>query len=450
MKIICAAMTGLLLLSGCSSKANNPKDTSKFRSPDWAKNTTIYEVNVRQYTKEGTFKAFENHLSRLKELGVETLWFMPINPISKEKRQGALGSYYAVQNYKEVNPEFGTTDDFKELVNKCHSMGFKVIIDWVANHTGWDNPWIKNKDWYLQNEKGEIVSPPGLNWDDVAQLNYNNKDMRKTMLEDMEYWIKDINIDGFRCDHAEGVPVDFWEEARAALDKIKPVYMLAEDDTKPEFLDKAFNTNYGFDLYKTMNGLAANSSSVASLESSIDKIKDDYSKGAYPLLFTSNHDENSWNGTEYERLGGSVKTMAALTYVVPGVPLIYTAQEFGMNKRLKFFEKDQIEEKKSDMTDLYKKLNKLRKDNKALWNYDGDKNVTYLEGSNADVFTIVREKDGNTVIGVFNFTNKKINSKIKFDNLTGKYKDYESGETVDLGKEQSVDLEAWGFKIYTK
>lgn len=450
MKIICAAMTVLLLLSGCSSKANSPKDTSKFRSPDWAKNTTIYEVNVRQYTKEGTFKAFENHLSRLKELGVDTLWFMPINPISKEKRQGTLGSYYAVQNYKEVNPEFGTIDDFKELVNKCHSMGFKVIIDWVANHTGWDNPWIKNKDWYLQNEKGEIVSPPGLNWDDVAQLNYNNKDMRKTMLEDMEYWIKDINIDGFRCDHAEGVPVDFWEEARAALDKIKPVYMLAEDDTKPEFLDKAFNTNYGFDLYKTMNGLATNSSSVASLESSIDKIKDDYSKGAYPLLFTSNHDENSWNGTEYERLGGAVKTMAALTYVVPGVPLIYTAQEFGMNKRLKFFEKDQIEEKKSDMTDLYKKLNKLRKDNKALWNYDGDKNATYLEGSNADVFTIVREKDGNTVIGVFNFTNKKINSKIKFDNLAGKYKDYESGQTVDLEKEQSEDLEAWGFKIYTK
>lgn len=450
MKIICAAMTVLLLLSGCSSKANSPKDTSKFRSPDWAKNTTIYEVNVRQYTKEGTFKAFENHLSRLKELGVDTLWFMPINPISKEKRQGTLGSYYAVQNYKEVNPEFGTIDDFKELVNKCHSMGFKVIIDWVANHTGWDNPWIKNKDWYLQNEKGEIVSPPGLNWDDVAQLNYNNKDMRKTMLEDMEYWIKDINIDGFRCDHAEGVPVGFWEEARAALDKIKPVYMLAEDDTKPEFLDKAFNTNYGFDLYKTMNGLATNSSSVASLESSIDKIKDDYSKGAYPLLFTSNHDENSWNGTEYERLGGAVKTMAALTYVVPGVPLIYTAQEFGMNKRLKFFEKDQIEEKKSDMTDLYKELNKLRKDNKALWNYDGDKNATYLEGSNADVFTIVREKDGNTVIGVFNFTNKKINSKIKFDNLAGKYKDYESGQTVNLEKEQSVDLEAWGFKIYTK
>ncbi|GKX67826.1 alpha-amylase family glycosyl hydrolase [Inconstantimicrobium mannanitabidum] len=450
MKIISAAMTVLLLLSGCSSKANTSKDTSKFRSPDWAKNTTIYEVNVRQYTKEGTFKAFENHLSRLKELGVDTLWFMPINPISKEKRQGTLGSYYAVQNYKEVNPEFGTIDDFKELVNKCHSMGFKVIIDWVANHTGWDNPWIKNKDWYLQNEKGEIVSPPGLNWDDVAQLNYNNKDMRKTMLEDMEYWIKDINIDGFRCDHAEGVPVDFWEEARAALDKIKPVYMLAEDDTKPEFLDKAFNTNYGFDLYKTMNGIAANSSSVASLESSIDKIKDDYSKGAYPLLFTSNHDENSWNGTEYERLGGAVKTMAALTYVVPGVPLIYTAQEFGMNKRLKFFEKDQIEEKKSDMADLYKKLNKLRKDNKALWNYDGDKKVTYLEGSNADVFTIVREKDGNTVIGVFNFTNKKINSKIKFDNLKGKYKDSESDQTVDLEKEQSVDLEAWGFKIYTK
>lgn len=448
LKILSLILTFIFLLCGCTNiKESN--DSGKYRSPEWSKNTTIYEVNVRQYTKEGTFKAFEENLPRLKEMGVETLWLMPINPISKTNRKGSLGSYYAVDDYKAINPEFGTLEDFKELVKKSHEMGFKVLIDWVANHTGYDHKWItEHKDWYIQDSKGNIKAPIGTDWTDVAGLNYKNMDMRKEMINSMSYWVKECDIDGFRCDHAEGCPVDFWENAKNEIEKIKPIYMLAEDEKNLSFMNKAFNSNYGWTLFHTMNSVALGKDSVNSLKSAVDKINMTYPSGAYPLLFTSNHDENSWNGTEYERMGDNVKTMTVLTFTLPGVPLIYSGQEFSLNRRLKFFDKDIIEQKESDMSDLYKKLIAIRKENKALWNYDEDKNITFLDTGNKDVMAFSREKDKNKVIVVVNISKKDNKININLEKLKGSYKDAISDDKINFKENQEFNVGANEFKIY--
>ena len=267
--------------------------------PEWSDNATMYEVNIRQYTKEGTFEAFSEHLPRLQKMGVKILWFMPVHPISKVKRNGVLGSYYSVADYYETNPEFGTKEDFKRLVDQCHEMGFKVIMDWVANHTGWDNEWIKkHPEWYTKNDKGEIVYPE--TWQDVADLNYNNKSMQKAMLKAMTYWVKEFDVDGFRCDYAGGVPYEFWEKARKKLEKIKPVYMLAEDNSSMALLKYAFNSNYGWSLYNDLNSIAKGSKKAESLKSYFLSTIKTYPDGTYPLHFIDNHDENSWNGTVEE------------------------------------------------------------------------------------------------------------------------------------------------------
>ncbi len=223
--------------------------------PTWANNATIYEVNIRQYTEAGTFKAFEAHLPRLQKLGVKILWLMPIHPISELKRNGSLGSPYAVANYKGINPEFGNEADFKSLVNKAHSLGFKVILDWVANHSGWDNPWIANKSWYHTDGSGNIVAPNN-DWLDVAWLNYKNQDMRRAMIDAMGYWVKTFDVDGFRADVAAGVPTDFWKQANTQLQAIKPLFMLAEDQSVQSLLDDAFIANYNWELKDLVKAIA--------------------------------------------------------------------------------------------------------------------------------------------------------------------------------------------------
>lgn len=450
-----------IILSGCSSR--KPADPNAYkngtqkkevqlhknvsRNPEWIKNSVIYEVNWRQYTKEGTIQAFEKHLPRLKDMGVDVLWFMPIYPISKKNRIDSLGSYYSVADYKAVNPEFGTTEEFKALVNKCHEMGFKVILDWVANHTGWDNTWINNPNWYTHNKDGKIISPAGTNWQDAADLNYDNADMRKAMLEAMKYWVKDIDIDGYRCDYAGGVPQDFWETAREELDKIKPVYMLAEDDQNITYLDKAFNANYGWALYNTMNDVGKGTKDASDIKSTL-QTNDYYPEGTYPLNFITNHDENSWNGTEYERLGKAVKTMTALTFTVPGIPLIYSGQEAGLNKRLQFFVKDEISWKDLSMQDFYKNLITLKRQNKALWNGEYGGTINYLETTNdKNIFAFYRQKDNNKVIVIMNLSDSNIKEKIKFNELEGKYKIFSTTNTIRIEKEQSIELGPWEYKI---
>jgi glycosidase len=419
---------------------------SKVVFPEWSKDATIYEVNVRQYTPEGTFSAFEKQLPRLKELGVEILWIMPINPISEKNRKGSLGSYYAVKDYMKVNPEFGTLDDFKSLVAKSHELGFKIIIDWVANHTGFDNIWIiQHPDWYSKDSTGKIISPVP-DWSDVADLNYNNKEMRTAMINALQYWVKKADIDGFRCDVAGMIPVDFWDEARDSLDKIKPVYMLAEDEGEKTLLLKAFNMNYGWEFHHIMNQVAKGG--VAEVKAYFAKTDTIYPEGSYAMQFTSNHDENSWNGTEFERMGDAAKTMAALTFVVPGMPLIYTGQEAGNTKRLKFFDKDQVDWSNLEMQDFYAKLIDIKQTNKALWNGSAGGRVHFLHTTqNNSMLVIDRAVEGNKVISIFNLSSLPVTNNVGCPRIAGNFKNALTGEKVTYEQGQSFTLKGWEYLI---
>lgn len=438
-------LLAILLISnftGCNLATNEEKTPV----PEWSDNATMYEVNIRQYTKEGTFEAFSEHLPRLQKMGVKILWFMPVHPISKVKRNGVLGSYYSVADYYETNPEFGTKEDFKRLVDQCHEMGFKVIMDWVANHTGWDNEWIKkHPEWYTKNDKGEIVYPE--TWQDVADLNYNNKSMQKAMLKAMTYWVKEFDVDGFRCDYAGGVPYEFWEKARKKLEKIKPVYMLAEDNSSMALLKYAFNSNYGWSLYNDLNSIAKGSKKAESLKSYFLSTIKTYPDGTYPLHFIDNHDENSWNGTVEERMGDAQQAMLALIFTAPGMPLIYSGQEVNLNHRLKFFEKDEIIWDDFVNEELLTKLIHLKIDHKALWNGDAGGNIKFFETSSSRVLAYMREKDNDKVVAILNLSDRDVEAKINLENdYTGT--DLFTSEEITLKSgENKFNLEPWEFMI---
>jgi glycosidase len=424
-------------------------DKSVTPVPEWSEDATIYEVNVRQYTKEGTLIAFQTHLPRLKELGVKLLWLMPIHPISKKNRNGSLGSPYAVANYTEVNPDLGTMKDFKNLVSEAHKLGFKVLLDWVANHTGWDNPWIaEHPEWFTQDSEGNVIHPAGTNWTDVAHLNYESQEMRAAMLNAMKFWVEETDIDGYRADHAKGVPVDFWNEAGTELNKIKPVYMLAEDEEHPELLNQAFNSNYSWRLHHLMNEVAQGKNNAASIKNYLEALNTIYPKGTYPMLFITNHDENSWAGTEYERLGEAVKTMAVLTFTSPGMPLVYSGQEAGLERRLSFFDKDEILWDDLSMHDFYEKLVSFKKENQALWNGNAGGTISFLPTSDENMVAFVREKDVNKVLVVMNLSANSIKGEVIFDDLSGSYQTLFVDKETTLEKQQSFDLKPWEYHIF--
>ncbi len=437
-----------LALFACQPPASKTVEVAQF--PDWSKKAVLYEVNIRQYTPEGTFKAFETHLPRLKELGVDILWIMPIHPISLKNRKGSLGSYYAVKDYKAVNPEFGTMDDFKSLVNKAHEMGLKVIIDWVPNHTGWDNQWIfDHKDWYTQDSVGNVI-PPNPDWSDIADLNFDSKPMRRAMIDAMNFWVKETDIDGFRCDVAWGVPQDFWDQARASIDSIKPVYMLAEDEDHPEFLKYTFESNYAWKLHHILNEVAKGKKTAADIKTYFDESKGKYAPGSFPMQFITNHDENSWQGTEYERMGEAVKTLSVLTFTIEGIPLLYSGQEAGLNKRLLFFEKDTINWSNLEMQKFFQSLTSLKHDNSALWNGTAGGSMVFVETSvPQNVLAFTREKDGNQVLAVFNLSANPVEANLELPQA-GDYQEYFSGEIIKLEKGSVLKLDKWGYQVFVR
>ncbi len=428
-------------------KNNEPKEKCTVKHLDWTRNAVIYEVNVRQYTKEGTFSAFEQHLPRLKDLGVDVLWFMPIHPISEKNRKGTLGSYYAVKDYKAVNPEFGTKEDFKHLVSKAQEMGFKVILDWVANHTGCDNIWTtEHPDWYEKDSLGNFKSP--YDWTDTYELNYENKEMRTGMIDALKYWIKDFNIDGYRCDMAHEVPTNFWNDARKELETDKPVFMLAESENY-DLLDHAFDANYSWELMHMMADINKGTKNADDIANYIQKLDTIMCPDAYKMNFLTNHDENSWNGTEFERYGKSVEAFAILTYTLNGMPMIYTGQEVGLKKRLSFFEKDMIPSwTENATTAFYKKLNELKHTHPALRAGDiGGKFRRYTSSGGKDLLIYSRESAGKEIMVMLNLSNKNItfesNDALNRDNYT----DYFTGKVV--GK-LPKSLKAWEYKVFTR
>jgi glycosidase len=399
---LCAAFTPL----HASAQQTQPAATEHVA---WSRSANIYEVNIRQYTKEGTFNAFAAHLPRLRKMGVDILWLMPVQPIGEQNRKGSLGSYYAVRDYTAVNPAYGTMDDFKRLVKQAQGLGMHVILDWVANHTAFDNPWtVEHKDWFLKNDKGEIFpvtytegAEPEY-WTDVTGLDWKQPGLWKGMGEAMAFWVRETGIDGFRADVAAKVPTAFWEQTRVELDKIKPVFMLAEA-WQPE-LHSAFDMTYGWDSLAIFKDIAKGKSDARALRAFLEKPPVPYADSAYRMRFTTNHDENSWHGSDAEHYGPAFKPMAVLAATLPGMPLIYGGQEGGFAKRLKFFEKDPIEWNNYPYASFYTGLLKLKHDNRALWNGQYGGPVKVLDTGNDKVFAFRREKDGNVVAVAVNLT----------------------------------------------
>lgn len=417
--------------------------------PTWANSATIYEVNIRQYTEAGTFKAFESNLPRLQKLGVKILWLMPIHPISKLNRKGELGSPYSVADYKAVNPDYGTTADFDSLVKKAHALGLKVILDWVPNHSGWDNPWTVNKSWYHTDANGNIL-PPNSDWTDVAWLNYQNQDMRRAMIDAMSYWVKTFDIDGFRADVAAGVPTDFWKEANTKLQALKPLFMLAEDQSVQSLLDDAFVTNYNWELKDLMNAIAAGSKDRRDFDALAKNQSFTYPNRSFPMNFITNHDENSWNGTEFDRLGSAVQAMAALTFTYPGIPLLYSGQEVGNTKRLAFFEKDLIPglTVANSTTAFYTKLVSLKSRNAALWN-NSKAQLDPTPGNNNSVIAYSRVSGTNRVITVINASDKTQTVKLTIGELANTYWLFSTSKAKKLTSSITLTLKPWQFEIYS-
>ncbi|WP_353228309.1 alpha-amylase family glycosyl hydrolase [Novosphingobium sp.] len=380
--------------------------------PAWSTHATIYEVNVRQYTPQGTFRAFERHLPRLRRMGVDILWIMPINPISHLQRKGTLGSPYAVSDYLAVNPEFGTLDDFRHLVATAHRLGFRVILDWVANHTGWDNVWVtRHPDWYLRNAAGDLEGYHYTDlsdhhqevWADVIGLDYRRADVRAGMIAAMQYWLKAADIDGFRCDVAWTLPVDFWDQARAELDKVKPVFLLAEADT-PEMQTRAFDMTYDWALYHLMIKIARGQANARDLAALYTAPPRRYPAGAMRMTFTSDHDENAWNGTDQELYGPAADAMAVLAATLPGMPLVYSGQEDANAKRLKFFDRDPIAWGKFPRASFYRRLLALKHAHPALTNTMAPGNLRLITTDNAHVFAFTRDLGRDHVRVVVNLS----------------------------------------------
>ncbi|MDR0825620.1 MAG: alpha-amylase [Prevotella sp.] len=441
----------IIALAGYSCKPKpqktigEPLEKCTVIHPDWTRNAVIYEVNVRQYTKEGTFSAFEQHLPRLKDLGVDVLWFMPIHPISEKNRKGTLGSYYAVKDYKAVNPEFGTKEDFKHVVDKAHELGFKVIIDWVANHTGCDNVWTEHPDWYMKDSLGNIKSP--YDWTDTYKLNYDNKEMRSAMTDALKYWVKDFGIDGYRCDVAHEVPTDFWNDVRKTLDSIKPVFMLAETENY-DLVEHAFDASYSWELMNIMADVNKETKTAGDIAAYIQKLDTIMCPDAYKMNFLTNHDENSWNGTEYERYGKRVDVFAVLTYTLNGMPLIYTGQEVGLKKRLSFFDKDIIPSwNENATTQFYKKLNELKHTHPALQAGEGGTFKRYNTSANKELLIYSRERAGQEIVVMLNLSNKNISYTSNDALGHGNYTDYFAGTNVS---ELPTSLKAYEYKVFIR
>jgi alpha-amylase len=429
-------------------------------SNDVMENAVIYEANIRQYSSEGTFDEFTKDIPQLKQLGVKIIWLMPVFPISETKRKATggadskfasdfpvkeqakyLGSYYAVTDFTKINPEFGTIEDFRELIKTAHDNGIYVILDWVPNHTGWDHTWLKtNPEYYTQNNKGEVIHPEGTDWTDVADLNYDNKDMRKEMVEDMSYWITQEDIDGFRCDVAGSVPTNFWEEAIPQLRAKKDVFMLAEA-WEPELLkDDLFDMAYGWDGHHLMNSLAKGEKTVMDVKAYIEKISNDYESNDILMNFVTNHDENSWNGSLKERMGKASELMTALSYTLKGMPLIYSGLEYNLDHRLKFFEKDSIPKTKGAMWSLLEKLGNLKSTSSAL---HGGKNAASFNIENADnenVLKFNRSKNGVKITFIGNLSNEAQTIKMEGQSL-----DALSNEKLNFSGD--LKLQPWEYKI---
>ena len=417
----------------------------------------LYEANIRQYSVEGSFNAFAEDLPKLKKMGVKIIWLMPINPISTTKSKGPLGSYYAVSNYTKVNPEFGTLKDFKSLVNKAHQLGMYVILDWVPGHTGWDHVWIKeNSDYYLKNRKGEIIDPidfrtgKSFGWTDVADLNYKNIQMREALRKAMVYWVEETNIDGYRIDQAYAVPQEFYNKTFAILKRIKPLFLLAETDIyHPGGLDlvKKFDASYDWPGHHLSKKVARGQKNALNYSRHIERTIKRYGPENIVVNFVSNHDENSWNGTIEESYGKAAYAFMALNYTIPGMPLVYSGQEYDLNKRLHFFEKDSFPKVSGKTMEFLQQLGALKNNHKALTSgLFGGSFKRLLNSKNDQILAFERERDGDTIVFIANLSKDYAQFTLPYE---GNFKRFQDFKNKRLSSSYQYDMKPWEFWILT-
>lgn len=478
--------------STAEPKPVSPTGISQVKHVEWARDAVIYEVNIRQYSPEGTFKALENDLLRIKDLGVDILWLMPVFPVGEVNRKAGqtvlieeikdpaerkkyLGSYYATRDYMSVNPEYGSPGDFKSLGDKIHELGMHVILDIAINHTAWDHPWIKDHpDYYTRIEKDSTpwnpewmkahpayfkklkklqmtypINPTEFDWWDVAELNFDNADLRAEFIKIFKHWITAYDVDGYRCDHAHGVPTDFWEELRPELDRVKPVFMLAEAEL-PELHRKAFNMSYDWKMHHILNDVAQNKKPAWAVAEHLQWADTAYPENSWLMQFTSNHDENSWAGTEFERMGQGAKAFAVLAATLPDMLLIYNGQESAFNERLKFFVKDTIQWNDYSYSSFYRTLTELKENNKALFNGSEGGELTVLSTpADSNVFAFVRQKEEDLVLVICNLGEYAENYTLQSGSKIGKLKEIFTGTSTTFRRKTKIALDPWQYYIYT-
>ncbi|MET0462254.1 MAG: alpha-amylase family glycosyl hydrolase [Chitinophagaceae bacterium] len=455
----------ITIFTQCRSKNNHPatdalvanyEDSTRYKPvnyvelkhPGWSKNATIYEVNIRQYTPQGTFNAFRPHLSRLKDMGVDIIWLMPIHPIGVKNRKGSLGSEYSVQDYYAVNPEFGTMNDLRSLVDTIHKMGMHVIIDWVANHSAWDNKLVtEHPEWYTKTREGNFQPTPWYDWEDIIDFDYNQPGLRKYMTEALKFWVKEADIDGYRCDVAGFIPVDFWDNVRQELDAIKPVFMLAEWESR-DLYKKAFDMTYSWTLWDKLKDATTNKKGIGGLVEYMAHDVNTVPPDAYRMTFTDNHDKNSWEGNQYSNFGKGLEASMVMACTVNGMPLVYSGQEAGIDHSLKFFDKDPITWKPHPFYEMYKKLFALKHSNQALWNgAAGGEMVRVYNDKPQQVISFFREKNGDKVMPVINFSDKPVKVILQSAYVTGSYRELFSGKDYLIKGDDQLEIPAWGYLV---
>jgi glycosidase len=412
-----------------------------FKQVSWAQSASIYEVNIRQYTEAGTFKAFQKHLPRIKDMGIDIIWLMPITPISQTNKKGSLGSYYACSSFTKINPEFGTESDFKDMVDAIQALGMKVIIDWVANHTGSQHEWMQeNPSWFAQDASGNFTERNG--WDDVVDLNYDNPLMRIAMIDAMDYWVNQFNIDGYRCDMAHLVPLDFWIEARTTLEQSKILYWLAECEDLA--YHQVFDTSYAWAWMHASEKVGKDG-----LHEVWDVLHQytQYPNGAYKLLYTSNHDENSWNGTEYEKYGVASKAWAVFTLTWNGQPLMYSGQELPNRKRLAFFDKDPIQwtSETPMLHDFYKTLLTARKQYPVL-----QVGQIFNLTKELRIMAFLKQAQGQTALVLLNLSTERHHVHVRHEAFTGKFTNIFSGLSFDFNGNHHFEMMPGEYIVYVK
>ena len=461
MRKLIAATSALGLLAACApverpevnsaASAWEPRDVVSIEHPEWSRDAVLYQINTRHFTEEGIFAAAQEQLPRLKELGVDILWLMPIHPIGDENRKGTLGSPYSVLDYYGVNPEFGTEEEFRAFVDAAHQQGFKVILDLVANHTAWDHPLrAQHPDWYEKTWDGDFRPTPWWDWSDIIDLDWSQPGVREHVGGAMEYWVREFGIDGYRADVAGYVPLDFWETMRARLDAIRPVFMLGEVQ-QTAWHHKAFDATYAWDWHNTTKNGAKGKGNATSFYGYYAENESLWPRQAMRMTYIENHDSNAWEGTIEENYGPALEAMTALSFTGEGLPLIHNGMEACNAKRLEFFERDPIDwdqDPDCQYGDLLKRLIAFRKANPALENGEWGAVMHKVENSAPEqLLAWVRQEDGNKVLGLFNMSDRPVSANFSDGLPNGRYVDFASGDAVSIGAGHTVQLPAWGYRL---